>query len=45
MAWIVAHWKDVVVAVLAIDSALIPLFPAVGILGKIKDFLSGVVSK
>lgn len=43
MQWLVAHYKDVVLAVLAIDAALIPLLPNVPFLVKIKDFLSGVV--
>lgn len=42
---ILAHWKDVVVAVLAVDAALLPLFPASGILLKIKDLLSGLAAK
>lgn len=42
MAWLIANWMQVVVAVLAIDSALIPLFPAAGILVTIKNLLSGV---
>lgn len=45
MVWLSAHWKDVLLAVLAIDSALIPLFPQAGILGKIKDALSGFVTQ
>lgn len=42
MAWLYANWMQVVVAVLAIDSALIPLFPSVGVLVTIKNFLSGI---
>lgn len=42
MAWLAANWMQVVVAILAIDSALIPLFPSVGIFVSIKNFLSGV---
>lgn len=42
MQWVLAHWKDVVLAVLAVDIALIPIFPQVPVLVKIKDFLSGV---
>ena len=45
MAWLSANWMSVVVAVLAIDSALIPLFPSVGILVSIKNFLTGVAPK
>lgn len=40
MSWILAHYKDVVLAILAIDAALIPLLPQVQLLVKIKDFLS-----
>lgn len=42
MAWIMTHWKDVLLAVLGIDAALLPLFPASGILLKIKDVLSNI---
>lgn len=41
--WIGANWQAVAVAVLAVDAALIPLFPSAGILVSIKSFLSGVV--
>ncbi len=43
MAWILAHGKDVVLALLAIDAALLPLFPASGLLAKIRDVLSSLV--
>jgi hypothetical protein len=45
MAWLVSNWQALVVAILAIDSALIPIFPSAGILGSIKSFLSGVAPK
>lgn len=45
MAWLAANWMAVVVAVLAIDAALIPLFPNAGFLVTIKNFLAGVVPK
>jgi hypothetical protein len=46
MAWLIANWMPLVVALLAIDSALIPIFPKAGILVTIKNLLSGVpVSK
>lgn len=45
MAWLAANWMQIVVAVLAIDSALIPIFPSVGILVSIKNFLAGVAPK
>lgn len=43
--WVLANWQPVLLAVLAIDSALIPLFPNAGILGKLKDALSSVEPK
>ncbi len=43
MAWVSAHWKDVILAVLAVDAALIPLLPQVPFLVKVKDFLSNLV--
>jgi hypothetical protein len=45
MQWFLAHWKDLLIAVLGVDAALLPLFPQSGILLKIKDFLSGIVNK
>jgi len=45
MAWLLANWQTLLLAVLAIDSALIPLFPQAGILGTIKNALSGVAPK
>jgi hypothetical protein len=45
IAWVMANWQPVVVAVLAIDAALIPLFPNAGILGKIKSILTDVAPK
>lgn len=45
MAWFMAHWQDVVLALLAVDAALIPLFPSAGILVAIKNFLTGVAPK
>lgn len=43
--WVVANWQQVLLAVLAIDAALIPLFPNAGILGKIKEVLTQVAPK
>ena len=43
LAWLSNNWMQLLVAVLAIDAALIPLFPDVGILKKIKDVLSGLL--
>lgn len=45
MDWLMAHWMEVLLAVLAIDKALMPLFPNVHLLVVIKDFLSGVTPK
>ncbi len=45
VSWISANWQPIAIALLAIDSALIPLFPKAGILGSIKNVLSGVVPK
>lgn len=45
MAWLQANWMAVVVAVLAIDAALIPLFPNAGWLVWLKNFLSGFAPK
>lgn len=45
MAWMSVNWMQVVVAVLAIDSALIPLFPAAGFLVSIKNFLAGIAKQ
>lgn len=43
MQWLAAHWLDVVVAILAIDRALLKLMPDSPVLNKIKDALSKVV--
>lgn len=40
MSWLIANWKDLVLALLAVDTALIPLFPKAGILGTIKTWLT-----
>lgn len=45
MSWLSQNWQAVVVAILAIDAALIPIFPQVGFLVTIKNFLSGVAPK
>jgi hypothetical protein len=42
LQWFLANWMQVVVSLLAIDAALIPIFPNAGILVGIKNFLSGV---
>lgn len=45
LAWLSANWQPLLLCILAIDSALIPLFPNAGILGTIKTFLAGVAPK
>lgn len=45
MQWLIANWQSIVVAILAIDAALIPLLPNVPLLVKIKDALSKVAPK
>ena len=45
MAWLAANWQALAIAVLAIDAALIPLFPNAGILKTIQSFLSSVPPK
>lgn len=45
ISWIVANWMQVLVAVLAIDAALIPIFPDSGLLKSIQSFLSNIVKK
>lgn len=43
VVWLGAHWKDVAMAIIAIDYALIPLIPNAGFLVVIAKFLSGLV--
>lgn len=45
MAWLQANWSQLLVAILAIDAALIPLFPSTGLLVTIKNLLSGIGPK
>lgn len=45
LQFIVDHWKDIALAILAIDAALIPIFPQAGILVEIKNFLTSFVPK
>lgn len=45
MTWLAANWQSVLLAVLAIDAALIPLFPSTGILVTIKNLLTGLTPK
>jgi hypothetical protein len=45
MTWLAQNWQTLAIAILAIDSALIPLFPSAGILKKIQSVLSDVAPK
>jgi hypothetical protein len=45
VSWVVANWQPVVVCVLAIDAALLPIFPQAGFLKTIQTFLSGLGAK
>lgn len=45
MAWLIANWQPLVIALLAIDAALIPIFPSVPLLVMIKNLLSGIAPK
>jgi hypothetical protein len=45
LAWLMANWVQVLVALLAVDSALIPIFPNAGLLVSIKNILFGVTPK
>lgn len=45
MAWLLANWQTLLIAVLGVDAALIPLFPKVGLLVSIKNFLAGLAPK
>lgn len=40
ISWLLANWMQVVVSLLAIDAALIPIFPNAGILKTIQSYLS-----
>lgn len=43
MQWLIAHWKDLLGAVLGVDVILIGFLPNLDLLKKIRDFLSGIV--
>lgn len=45
LSWLAANWQALVVAVLAIDAALIPLLPNMPLLKQIYDALSKVAPK
>lgn len=40
MAFLVANWKNIVLALLAIDAAIIPIFPNAGILKTVSGWLT-----
>ena len=42
MAFITANWMQILVVVLAVDSALVPIFPTIGIFGVIKNILTAL---
>jgi len=39
-SWLQAHWQPIIVALLAIDAALIPILPNATILEKIQNYLN-----
>jgi hypothetical protein len=43
--WLQANWSQLLISILAIDAALIPLFPKAGFLVTIKNFISSFGSK
>lgn len=43
--WLQANWSQLLIAIVAIDAALIPLFPKSGFLVIIKNVLSNLGSK
>lgn len=45
IAWLQANWSQLLVAIVAIDAALIPLFPKVPIFVTIKNVLSNFFAK
>ena len=45
MTWLLANWQSVAIGILAIDAALIPIFPNVGILKTLKTLLTDVTPK
>jgi hypothetical protein len=45
IAWLSANWSQLLVAILAIDAAVIPLFPQAGFLVTIKNILSSIGPK
>ena len=45
VSWLLANWQPLVLAILAIDAALIPLFPNAGLLKSIQSALSALGAK
>lgn len=41
ISWLSANWQPALLALIAIDAALIPVFPNAGILKTISTYLSG----
>lgn len=44
MTWLTANWKEVLLIVLAIDAALVPVFPSVGLLASIQTLLKNLTT-
>lgn len=38
--WLASNWKELLLALLAVDAAIIPIFPNAGILKTIQTFLT-----
>lgn len=45
MTWFAAHWQDLAIALLAIDTALIRLFPNAGVLKTVQTDLTMIAPK
>lgn len=42
LAWLEANWKEVLLGVMAVDTALIPFFPNAKFLSGIQSFLAAI---
>lgn len=42
MTWLAANWKEVILVLIGIDSAIIPIFPNIGLLPKILTWLKAL---
>lgn len=40
LTWVTTNWQAIVVALLAVDAALIPIFPNAGILKTLSGYLT-----